>query len=50
MLNHADFKEPITTGIFVSIAVWTSYQRDVDKTPLKAKDELIDGAKFRKGY
>ena len=26
-LNGADFTEPITAGIFVSIAAWASYQR-----------------------
>lgn len=40
----ADFTEPITTGIFVSIAAWASYQRLDDETPywrtLKAKGEL----------
>ena len=42
--NHADFTEPITAGIFVSIVAWASEQRTEDKTPywrtLKAKDEL----------
>lgn len=42
--NEADFTEPITAGIFVSIAAWASHQRDHDKTPywrtLKAKGEL----------
>lgn len=42
--NGADFTEPITAGIFVSIAAWASYQRDTDKTPywrtLKANGEL----------
>lgn len=36
--------EPITAGIFVSIAAWASYQRENDKTPywriLKANGEL----------
>ncbi len=31
--NDADFAEPITAGIFVSIAAWASHQRDTDKTP-----------------
>lgn len=31
--NDADFTEPITDGIFVSIAAWASHQRDTDKTP-----------------
>ncbi len=42
--NNADFTEPITAGIFVSIAAWASYQRFDDETPywrtLKAKGEL----------
>lgn len=43
--NHqADFTDPITAGIFVSIAAWASYQRTEDETPywrtLKANGEL----------
>ena len=42
--NGADFTEPITAGIFVSIAAWASHQRLEDQTPywrtLKAKGEL----------
>ena len=42
--NGADFTEPITAGIFVSIAAWASFQRNNDKTPywrtLKANGEL----------
>ncbi|AIQ62474.1 methylated DNA-protein cysteine methyltransferase [Paenibacillus stellifer] len=42
--NHADFTDPITAGIFVSIAAWASEQRNDDKTPywrtLKADGEL----------
>lgn len=42
--SGADFTEPITAGIFVSIAAWASYQRSDDKTPywrtLKANGEL----------
>lgn len=42
--NKADFTEPITAGIFVSIAAWASYQREQNETPywrtLKAKGEL----------
>lgn len=42
--NEADFTEPITAGIFVSIAAWASYQREENETPywrtLKAKGEL----------
>lgn len=43
-LSGADFTEPITAGIFVSIAAWASYQRSDDETPywrtLKADGEL----------
>lgn len=46
--NQADFTDPITAGIFVSIAAWASYQRTLkdqgDETPywrtLKANGEL----------
>lgn len=42
--NGADFTEPITAGIFVSIAAWASEQRAENKTPywrtLKANGEL----------
>ncbi len=42
--SGADFTEPITAGIFVSIAAWASEQREEDKTPywrtLKANGEL----------
>ncbi len=42
--NGADFTEPITAGIFTSIAAWASCQRSEDETPywrtLKAKGEL----------
>ncbi len=42
--SGADFTEPITAGIFVSIVAWASFQRDNDKTPywrtLKANGEL----------
>lgn len=42
--SGADFTEPITAGIFVSIAAWASFQRDKDETPywrtLKANGEL----------
>lgn len=44
--NGADFTEPMTVGIFVTIAAWASYQRADDKTPywrtLKSKGELND--------
>ena len=43
-LSGADFTEPITAGIFVSIAAWASEQRCEDETPywrtLKANGEL----------
>lgn len=43
-ISGADFTEPITAGIFVSIAAWASFQRKDDKTPywrtLKANGEL----------
>lgn len=42
--NSADFTEPITARIFVSIAAWASFQRSEDETPywrtLKAGGEL----------
>lgn len=42
--NDADFTEPITAGVFVSIAAWASFQRREDPTPywrtLKAGGEL----------
>lgn len=42
--NQADFTDPITAGIFVSIAAWASHQRIENKTPywrtLKANGEL----------
>lgn len=42
--SGADFTEPITAGIFVSISAWASYQRREDETPywrtLKAHGEL----------
>jgi len=42
--NQADFTDPITAGIFVSIAAWASFQREGDETPywrtLKAGGEL----------
>lgn len=42
--SGADFTDPITAGIFVSIAAWASYQRAGDETPywrtLKAGGEL----------
>ena len=42
--SGADFTEPITAGVFVSIVAWASFQRASDKTPywrtLKANGEL----------
>ena len=42
--SGADFTDPITAGIFVSIAAWASFQRTEDETPywrtLKAGGEL----------
>lgn len=42
--NGADFTEPITAGVFVSIAAWACAQRGDDSTPwwrtLKANGEL----------
>ena len=50
-LSGTDFTEPITAGIFVSIAAWASHQRDHDHTPywrtLKADGEM--NAKFPGG-
>lgn len=44
MKSGADFIEPITAGIFVSIAAWASFQRSDNETPyrrtLKANGEL----------
>ena len=49
--SGTDFTEPITAGIFVSIAAWASHQRGCDPTPywrtLKANGEL--NAKFPGG-
>ncbi len=43
-LSGANFTEPITAGIFTSIAAWASYQRCENETPhwrtLKANGEL----------
>ena len=42
--SGADFTDPMTAGIFVSIAAWASHQRSEDKIPywrtLKAGGEL----------
>ena len=47
--SGADFTEPITAGIFVSIAAWASHQRSGDETPywrtLKANGELNESQK-----
>jgi len=49
--NNADFTDPITAGIFISIAAWASEQRKKDETPywrtLKANGEL--NPKYPKG-
>ncbi len=41
---HADFTDPMTAGIFVSIVAWASFQRKQDETPfwrtLKSNGEL----------
>lgn len=55
-LHDADFTEPITAGVFVSIAAWASFQRTDNETPywrtLKANGELNakypDGAEAQK--
>lgn len=43
-IGEADFIEPITAGIFISIAAWASEQHTEDKTPywrtLRTKSEL----------
>lgn len=42
--NGADFTDPMTAGMFVSIAAWASFQRSENETPwwrtLKANGEL----------
>ena len=42
--HHADFTDPITAGIFCSIAAWAAHQRQADDVPwwrtLKAGGEL----------
>jgi len=42
--NNADFTDPLTAGIFISIVAWASYQRKDNETPywrtLKANGEL----------
>lgn len=42
--NNADFTDPMTSGIFVNIVAWASYQRNEDITPywrtLKSDGEL----------
>lgn len=43
-INGADFTEPMTAGMFISLVAWASYQRFEDKTPywrtLKTNGEL----------
>ena len=42
--HQADFTDPMTAGIFISMAAWASFQREGDETPywrtLKANGEL----------
>lgn len=42
--NNADFTDPMTAGIFISMVAWASYQRNEDITPywrtLKSDGEL----------
>ncbi|MFP8917142.1 methylated DNA-protein cysteine methyltransferase [Enterococcus innesii] len=42
--NNADFTDPMTAGIFISICAWASYQRNTDNIPfwrtLKSHGEL----------
>lgn len=42
--NNADFTDPMTAGIFISIVAWASYQRKTNETPywrtLKSDGEL----------
>ena len=45
--SGADFTEPITAGIFVSIAAWASHQRSEDITPLLADPEGQRGTEFQ---
>lgn len=44
--NNADFTDPMTAGIFISIAAWASFQHDDNSTPywrtVKAHGELND--------
>lgn len=45
-INDADFTDPMTSGIFVTIVAWASYQRTTNITPywrtLKTNGELND--------
>lgn len=51
--NGADFTDPITAGIFVSISAWASAQRQTDETPywrtLKTDGELNAKISGRRG-
>ena len=38
--NHANFIDPITAGISISMAAWVSEQRHYDKTPYRPDGEL----------
>jgi len=44
--NHADFTDPVTAGIFVSIAAWASAQRKDNETPYW---RILKGAKGEAG-
>lgn len=37
LLNESDFIEPITAGVFISIAACASEQRNTDQTPYRRK-------------
>ena len=47
-LSGADFTEPITAGIFVSIVAWASYQSSDDETPYcsEAQKEKLEEEGF----
>lgn len=46
--NNADFTEPITAGIFTSIAAWASFQRGENETPYHRT--LKDGGELNPKY
>ena len=41
-LNGADFTEPITAGVFVSIVAWASYQRSKYPNGIEAQKEKLE--------